>query len=352
MKKIICFGDSNTYGYDPSTGGRFDENTRWPKRLQKLLGDDYEIFEEGQNGRTIANADPWEGGTKCGMDYVLPMLETKHPVDLLIIMLGTNDLKVKFNLPAADIAGSLQMMLSKIKAFCRDYINCPDMKILVVSPLSLSEPFSESYFEPFFCGAVAVEKVKELAKSISIELGEEITSPRFDDIDALKELVEKLSNETDFVIVCMNWGDKNSPKPNKKMIKCAKKLAHYGANLIIGYHPSITFPVSYIKADNGKRALVFWSLGHLVLDLPKKYSYLGAMANITISKSENEAYISEYNLIPTINHKGDGNNYFIYKLTQYSEALFKQSYTGKNNLTRADVVKKCEKVMGGFADCY
>lgn len=163
MKKIICFGDSNTYGYNPATGGRFDENTRWPKVLQKLLGDDYEIFEEGQNGRTIANADPWEGGTKCGMDYVLPMLETKNPVDLLIIMLGTNDLKVKFNLPAADIAGSLQLMLSKIKAYCRDYINCPDMKILIVSPPALSEPFSESYFEPFFCGAVAVKKAKELA---------------------------------------------------------------------------------------------------------------------------------------------------------------------------------------------
>ena len=61
MKKIICFGDSNTYGYNPATGGRFDENTRWPKVLQKLLGEDYEIFEEGQNGRNISDPDPWEG---------------------------------------------------------------------------------------------------------------------------------------------------------------------------------------------------------------------------------------------------------------------------------------------------
>lgn len=76
------------------------------------------------------------------------------------------------------------------------------------------------------------------------------------------------------------------------------------------------------------------------------------MANITISKSENEAYISGYNLIPTINHKGAGNNYYIYKLTQYSESLFKQSYSDTNNLTRAEVVNKCEKIMGGFADCY
>lgn len=164
MKKIICFGDSNTYGYNPATGGRFDENTRWPKVLQKLLGEDYEIFEEGQNGRNISDPDPWEGGTKCGMDYVLPMIETRHPADLLIIMLGTNDLKLKFHLPPADIAGSLQLMLSKIKAYCRDYINCPDMKILIVSPLALSEPFEESYFAPFFGGSDVVARSKELPK--------------------------------------------------------------------------------------------------------------------------------------------------------------------------------------------
>lgn len=162
-KKIVCFGDSNTYGYDPSTGGRFDENTRWPKVLQKLLGDGYEIFEEGQNGRTIANEDPWEGGTKCGMDYVLPMLETKRP-DLLIIMLGSNDLKKKFNLPAADIAGSLQTMLMKIRGYCDNFINCRETKILVVSPPALSEPFSESYFAIFFDENDVVARSKELAK--------------------------------------------------------------------------------------------------------------------------------------------------------------------------------------------
>ena len=162
MKKIVCFGDSNTYGYDPRTGGRYDEKTRWPKLLQELLGNDYEVIEEGQNGRTIANDDPWEGGTKCGMDYVLPMLETKRP-DLLIIMLGSNDLKIKFSLPPADIAGSMITMIMKIRGYCEHYISCPDMKILLISPPGISEPFSESYFEPFFGGS-AVSRSLELAK--------------------------------------------------------------------------------------------------------------------------------------------------------------------------------------------
>lgn len=162
-KKIVCFGDSNTYGYDPVTGGRFDSDTRWPGILKNELGDQYEIFEEGQNGRTIANDDPWEGGTKCGMDYVLPMLETKRP-DLLIIMLGTNDLKIKFNLPAGDIAGSLMTMLTKIRGYCENYISCPDMKILVIAPPAMSEPFEESYFAEFFSSTGSVKRSRELAK--------------------------------------------------------------------------------------------------------------------------------------------------------------------------------------------
>ena len=59
-KRIICFGDSNTWGYNPVTGERFDENTRWPMRMQQILGDEYQVIEEGQNGRTISCEDPWE----------------------------------------------------------------------------------------------------------------------------------------------------------------------------------------------------------------------------------------------------------------------------------------------------
>ena len=168
--------------------------------------------------------------------------------------------------------------------------------------------------------------------------------------EKLKDVVEKLSNETDFLIVCMNWGDKNSQKPNKKMIQCAKELAYFGVDLIIGYHPSLALPTSYVKASNGKRALVFWSLGHLVLDVPKPFSILGAMANITISKSDKNTYISSYNLIPTINHKVDGNQYSVYKLSQYSDMLFQSSLAF--NCTREDIIERCEMMMGGLADCY
>ena len=124
-----------------------------------------------------------------------------------------------------------------------------------------------------------------------------------------------------------------------------------GANLIIGYHPSVIQPVSIVKSKR-KRSLVFWSLGHFVSDSKKKFSFLGAIANITICKRKKKAYISEYNMIPIINHKEEGKHYSIYKLSQYSELLFNKSKLNVTNLTRKDIIAKCEKLIGGFADCY
>lgn len=161
-KRIICFGDSNTWGFNPTDGSRYDEYTRWPMVLQNLLGDEYQIIEEGQNGRTIANSDPWEWGCKCGMDYILPMVESHKPFDLLIIMLGSNDLKAKFHLPAGDIAGSMQNLLMKTKNFL--HYQCGiDPKILIVAPPYLGENLASSPFAPFFDVDSAIENSKRLA---------------------------------------------------------------------------------------------------------------------------------------------------------------------------------------------
>ena len=169
--------------------------------------------------------------------------------------------------------------------------------------------------------------------------------------EKVKEVIRKLSTETDFVIVCVNWGTKNSKEPTKKQMKWAKEFAANGAKLIIGHHSSFVQQVSSVKSK-GKRALVFWSLGHLINDNKRKYSILGAMANITISKSDDGAYISEYNLIPTINHKDKGKHYSIYKLSQYSNELFKISNVNHTKFSRKDIVKKCNFLMGGLADCF
>ena len=101
MKKhIVCFGDSNTHGYCAMNDGRFDENERWTCLLQKELGEDYLILEEGLSGRTTCFNDPLFEGLS-GLDYIYPCLMSHEPVDLLIIMLGTNDTKERFGASSA-----------------------------------------------------------------------------------------------------------------------------------------------------------------------------------------------------------------------------------------------------------
>ena len=104
MITILCYGDSNTWGYAPETGERFPEDVRWPGVMRAKLGDDYRVIEEGLSGRTTVWNDPIEGDHKNGKTYLKPCLESHCPVDLVALMLGTNDLKARFRSSASDIA--------------------------------------------------------------------------------------------------------------------------------------------------------------------------------------------------------------------------------------------------------
>lgn len=171
-RRRVCFGDSNTWGYNPESGSRYSDDIRWTKLLEKKLGGDYRIIEEGQNGRTIANPDPWEWGTKCGMDQILPILESHMPMEALVIMLGSNDLKSKFGLPAPDIAGSLQNMLKSVRGHLRYYLNNPDLKILIIAPPALGENFASSPFAEFFDADSVVQKSKDISKWFELVAGQ------------------------------------------------------------------------------------------------------------------------------------------------------------------------------------
>ena len=104
MRTILCYGDSNTWGSRPEGGERFPEDVRWPGVLLARLGDGYRVIEEGLSGRTTVWDDPIEGDHKNGRAYLLPCLESHNPVDLVTLMLGTNDLKARFGTSASDIA--------------------------------------------------------------------------------------------------------------------------------------------------------------------------------------------------------------------------------------------------------
>lgn len=109
MKNILCFGDSNTFGYDILKDSRFPWGVRWTSILQEKLGSDYRIIEEGMGGRTTVWDDPIEN-LQSGKTYLLSCLESHWPLDLVIIMLGTNDLKTRYALNAHDIAAGVETL--------------------------------------------------------------------------------------------------------------------------------------------------------------------------------------------------------------------------------------------------
>lgn len=111
---ILCFGDSNTWGFNPSTRERFPREVRWPGVLQSELGAAYHVIEEGLNGRTTLFDDPIMPG-RCGKDYLLPCLESHRPIDLVILMLGTNDMKHRFSLTAYEIMRGAGLLLDLIR---------------------------------------------------------------------------------------------------------------------------------------------------------------------------------------------------------------------------------------------
>ncbi|WP_020533429.1 SGNH/GDSL hydrolase family protein [Flexithrix dorotheae] len=114
MKTIVCFGDSNTWGFDPVTRDRFAPKKRWTAVLQKELGKDYLVIPEGLNGRTTVWDDPIEGW-KNGKKQIIPVLGSHKPIDLVVILLGTNDLKQRFSLSAVDVARGAKVLVEIVQ---------------------------------------------------------------------------------------------------------------------------------------------------------------------------------------------------------------------------------------------
>ena len=157
QKRILCFGDSNTWGYIP-TGGRYDEHTRWPMRMAELLGPGYAVVEEGFNGRTCVNDDPVEGGFKSGVSYLPPCLMSHNPLDVVIVMLGSNDTKRRFNLTPMTIGQSMMQLIRAIKIYGMNAAGDPPHIIITAPPPILDNLMETRHAECFGEQAIAVSK--------------------------------------------------------------------------------------------------------------------------------------------------------------------------------------------------
>lgn len=119
MRTLLLFGDSNTHGTLPLPElgqlGRYGRDERWSGQLARLLPD-WEVIAEGQPGRTTLHDDPVEGAHRNGLTVLPALLESHRPVDVVLVMLGTNDLKERFSVNSGDIALSLERLVREILA--------------------------------------------------------------------------------------------------------------------------------------------------------------------------------------------------------------------------------------------
>lgn len=146
MPNILCFGDSNTFGTNPS-GGRWPRNRRWPGILQEKLGPDFYVIEEGLGGRTTVLADPLEGD-KNGRVHLALALHSHRPLDLVALMLGTNDLKHRFGLLPVDVAQGAAALGRLVQTY--DYGPAyPVPKVLLISPIHIGEGVEHSVYTGF-----------------------------------------------------------------------------------------------------------------------------------------------------------------------------------------------------------
>lgn len=140
MQTILCFGDSNTWGYDASSTAaagypvRFAPEVRWTGVLAKQLGAGFRIVEEGQNGRTTVRDDPAAVAPRNGRQVLPVILESHKPIDVVVLMLGSNDLKTMYHVPPADIAAGAGLLVKMILQSDAGPGNKPPRVLLVCPP--------------------------------------------------------------------------------------------------------------------------------------------------------------------------------------------------------------------------
>lgn len=150
MKKILCFGDSNTYGFIPQSGLRYDKNTRWTGVLQALCGSDFSIIEAGCNNRTAFVDNP-AGAEQTGYK-ILPEYFTKDYFDIVVLAIGINDLQLFFKPTLKEFEQGIEKLIKITKDLS------PNAKIILVCPSKLDLAGIKSGVFCFQFDEISVEK--------------------------------------------------------------------------------------------------------------------------------------------------------------------------------------------------
>lgn len=182
-KTILCFGDSNTWGAVPNSYNRYPRSVRFTSVLQSLLGEDYEVISEGLPGRTFSAFEASKLH-RAGITHIQAILESADPVELVIIMLGTNDVKNTFNLSPEEIGEHLEKTILLIKGN-QTLEKIP--KILVICPPAVVKPDGSELDKRMVRGLELFELLPDLYEKISkkhecsfLNAGDYISSSKID----------------------------------------------------------------------------------------------------------------------------------------------------------------------------
>lgn len=154
MKKIICYGDSNTFGYNPIDGTRYDENTRWTSLLQKKLGEQYKVINEGMCDRTGFVNNP-NGLLFSGPKHFPNFIKTSENIDFLILWIGTNDLMFKYYINISTVEKGVINLITQAQTRAKE--------IIIIPPVILSETILKGSFGDRF-DKISIAKSKEVAE--------------------------------------------------------------------------------------------------------------------------------------------------------------------------------------------
>lgn len=218
MRSVLCYGDSNTYGQTTADrpADRFGPTERWPSVMQKHLGANWVVIEEGLSGRTTVNDDPIEGAYRNGRTYLTPCLLSHRPLDAIILMLGTNDLKIRFNKPASEIAMGVRALIEDIgslDAGCDGRMP----EVLLVSPppvlkdLRGWEPVFAGAYEKSHALAAEYEKVADAMEVHFFDAGSVVSSGTDDGFHLDLEGHAKLGDALAAQIELIGWPDAVAP---------------------------------------------------------------------------------------------------------------------------------------------
>jgi lysophospholipase L1-like esterase len=187
-KNILLFGDSLTWGAQAGPDGfRFEKEERIAGVLQKMLGENFEVIEEGRPGRTVATDD--EKCSRNGFISFENAVASHMPLDYIFIMLGTADIKKKFGERSAEeIVSGFVEYRNVIDAFNQVWEINFKPKVVIVAPPVIDQKYSSDRYQKDFIGS---QKVSEQLADAYKKLTQEKSELNFDFLDASKVKVSE-----------------------------------------------------------------------------------------------------------------------------------------------------------------